>query len=90
MIQWMDEWIYGCIYGLLNLTNDYGYVYCYGYMSTLQQILFLLKHPIIQLQHYLHWQLLPLLQHMLLQQQIHCEENDNVCIVTQVGMYCEI
>ena len=65
------------IYKYLNLNvpgrsdfSDYN-LNGYGYVSTLQLILLLLKQLILQLQQDLHWQLLQLLQLVLLQQQFH-------------------
>ena len=82
-----DNQKYGWMYGLMvGWRNDYGY----GYVSILQLILLLLNHPTIPLHQRLHWQVLQLLQHMLLQQQIQCYVNENVCIVTRVGIYCQI
>ena len=59
-------------------------------MSTLQLIQLLQKQSILQVQQYLHCLMLQLLQHMLLLKQVKGKLNENVCIVTQVGIYCEI
>ena len=72
---WMDGWMDGW-------TNGYGYGYCCGCMSTLQLIQLLQKKSIIKLQQYLH--------HLLLQVLHHCYLNENGCIVTKGGIYCEI
>ena len=55
-------------------------------VSTLQLIFLLLQQLILQLHQDLNLQLVQLLQILLLQQQIQCYVNDNVCIVTRVGM----
>ena len=66
------------------LTN----VYDYCYVTALPIILLLLKESTLQLQQDLHCQLLQLVQHMPLQQQINSQVNVNVC--TPVGIYYEI
>ena len=62
---WMNGWIYVWMDGWTNL---YAYVYCNGYVSKL------LKQSTLQLQLDLPCQPLQLLQHVPLQQQIHCKE----------------